>query len=431
MSKQKYRKRTTRSRRKTPSESKGRVLPSKEGEIQLSFQLPQVMAAMHGAVESLAGEAGLLIMKALIDEEVEQRAGPRYEHIDDREAQRWGQEDGYVVFGGRKVAIKRPRLRGTKGGEIELERYRMFQADSKMEEDVTRRVVRGVSTRDYEGAIDHLCEGYGVQKSSVSRHWKAATAEELANLMERPLGDLDLVAIMIHGISFHDYLLVVALGITSEGEKKIIGIWDGATETAEVVMSLIRSLLDRGLSSDEQMFFVIDGSKALKKAIKTIFGDRAEIQRCQIHKERNVLSHLPENRQASVRRELRAAWGLVDFVEAKSELAKIVKRLDDTSPGAAASLREGLDETLTLQRLKVPVKLWKSLRSTNLIEGSFARTTELCKNVKRWSSADMALRWASTMLCYAEKKFRKIFGYKEMPALLKVLGRIDNKQAVA
>ncbi|HID67576.1 MAG TPA: IS256 family transposase, partial [Roseibacterium sp.] len=371
-------------------------MPSKEGEIHLSFQLPQIMAAMHGAVESLAGEAGLLIMKALIDEEVEQRAGPRYEHAEDREAQRWGHEDGYVVFGGRKVAINRPRLRGTKGGEIELERYRMFQADSRMRDDVVRRVVRGVSTRDYEGAIDGICEGYGVQKSSVSRHWKAATTEELAKLMERPLGDLDLVAIMIDGVAFQDYMLIVAIGITSEGEKKILGIWDGATENAEVVTSLLRSLLDRGLSTAVPMLFVIDGSKALKKAIKTIFGDQAKIQRCQIHKERNVLSHLPDNRQARTRRQLRAAWGLLDYEEAKIELKKIAKMLDGISPGAAASLLEGLEETLTLQKLQIPAKLWKSLRSTNLIEGTFARTRELCKNVKRWSSADMALRWAST-----------------------------------
>lgn len=431
MSKQKYRKQTTRSRKKASDAGSGRVVSADNGEIHLSFQMPQVLAAMHGAIESLAGEAGLLIMKALIDEEVEQRAGPRYHHLDGREAQRWGNEEGYVVFGGRKVSIKRPRLRGTEGGEVELERYKMFQSGSRMQEDVTRRVVRGVSTRNYEGAIDGICEGYGVQKSSVSRHWKAATSKELAAMTERPLSDFDFSAIMIDGVSFHDFMLVVALGVTFEGEKMILGIWDGATENGEVVSSLLRSLRDRGLAIEKRTLFVVDGSKALKKAIRAIFGDAAEIQRCQIHKERNVLSHLPENRQPLLRRELRAAWGLTSYQEAKKELEKITKRLDGISPGAAASLREGLDETLTLQRLQIPNELWKSLRSTNLIEGTFARTRELCKNVKRWSSADMALRWASTMLSYAESKFRKVFGYKAMPRMLEKLNRVDNDEAVA
>jgi len=427
----KYRQKTKRSRRKSVTESKSRVISTEGGVIQIALPMPQILAATHGAVEALAGEAGLLVMKALIDEEVEQRAGQRYEHDENREVLRWGHEDGYVVFAGKKVPIKRPRLRKTEGGEVELSRYRMFHGEPRLEEDVTRRILRGVSTRDYEGVIDDICDGYGVQKSSVSRHWKAATAKELTAMMERPLGDLDLAVIMIDGIHFHDYTLVVALGIASDGKKHVLGIWDGATENGAVVTSLLESLVGRGLDAKRNYLFVIDGSKALKKGVVTVFGKNAPIQRCQVHKERNVLAHLPEGHQATIRRALRAAWGMKAYSEAKKALENVAKKLDNLSPGAAASLREALEETLTIHRLEVPVELRDVLRTTNPIENIFARTRELCRNVKRWSSADMALRWGSTMLLYAEQKFRRVNGHRSMPELVKRLENVDKKEDVA
>ena len=429
MSKKKYRKKTGRSRRKSPR-PRGRVVSRSDGEVQLALPIPQLLAATHGAVESLAGEAGLLIMKALIDEEVEQLAGRRHERLADRTATRWGTEDGFVVFDGKKVPLERPRVRSSDGVEIPLDRYRMFQGE-RMESSVSKRVLRGVSTRNYEGVIDDLCDGYGVEKSSVSRHWKAATAKELAALMERPLGDADLVAIMIDGIHFHDHLLVVALGIAVDGKKQVLGIWDGASENSAVVKALLGNLIERGLDAGRNYLFVIDGSKALHKGIREIFGDHAIIQRCQIHKERNVLSHLPEGHQATIRRALKAAWGMREYGEAKKALDKLLGKLDDLSPGAAASLREGLEETLTLHRLNVPHQLRGVLRSTNPIESIFARTRELCRNVKRWSSADMALRWASTMLLYAERKFRRICGHQHMTTFIDLVENIDIKEAVA
>lgn len=430
MSKKKYRKKTSRSRRKART-PQGRVISTEGDEIQLALKAPRLLAAAHGAVEALACETGLLIIKALIDEEVEHLVGRRYEHQERREAVRWGHDEGFVVFGGRKVPMKKPRVRRVEGGEVALQRYGLFQNDARMEKSVSQRIVRGVSTRDYEGVIDDVCDGYGIQKSSVSRRWKAATARELQAMMERPLGDLDLAAIMIDGISFHEFTLVVALGVDSGGKKHVLGIWDGASENGTVVAALLESLVERGLDRDRRYLFVIDGSKALKKGITSVFGKGSLIQRCQIHKERNVLDHLPDGHQSTTRRALRAAWGMASYEEAMKALEKVVRKLESLSPGAAASLREGLEETLTLHRIEVPIPLRRILRSTNPIENIFARTRELARNVKRWQSADMALRWAAAMLLHAEARFRRIFGHQCMPQLIETLNGIDSKEAVA
>ena len=430
VSKKRYRTKTKRSRRKSPSSPRWRAV-SADGELQLALPIPQLLAATHGAVEALAGEAGLLVIKALIDEEVEQLAGRRYKHDPQREGVRWGKDEGFVVFDGNKVPVHRPRVRGADGGEVQLQRYRMFQSKDRSQESVVKHILRGVSTRDYEGVVDDLCDGYGVQKSSVSRHWKAATAKELAALVERPLEDLDLCVLMVDGISFHEFTLVVALGVTSDGRKHVLGIWDGATENGAVVKALLEGLVERGLPIDRNYLFVIDGSKALRKGIVSVFGRSAVIQRCLVHKERNVLSHLPDSRQATIRRALRAAWGMRDHDEAKKALERLASKLDALSPSAAASLREGLEETLTLHRIDAPVELRNFLRTTNPIENIFARTRELCRNVKRWSSADMALRWASTMLLHAERKFRRVIGHRQIPVLVQRLLDLDKEEAVA
>jgi len=425
-----YAKKTKRSKRKEAEAPLGRSVVA-NGELQLSLPIPQLLAAAHGAVEMIAGEAGLLIIKALIDEEVEQVVGGRYEHDDARGASRWGHENGYVVFAGKKVPVRRPRVRGQDGKEVGLKRYSMFQSDARLRGSVVERVVRGVSTRNYSGVIDDLCDGYGIEKSSVSRHWKAATTGELASLMERRIDDLDLAVIMVDGVHFHDFTLVVALGIATDGKKHVLGIWEGATENSAVVTTLFENLIERGLSEARTYLFVIDGSKALRKSIVAVFGKRAVIQRCQIHKERNVLAHLPQAQHGTIRRALHAAWGMRSHADAKKALEQLASKLDDISAGAAASLREGLEETITIHRLNVPAELRKVIRSTNAIENIFSRTRELCKNVKRWTSADMSLRWASTMLLHAEKSFRRVIGYEGMPSLVQALLTMDKVEAVA
>jgi transposase-like protein len=222
---------------------RGKIVSRDEASVQLQLPIAEILAGIPDTVESLAAEAGLLVMKALIDEEVERRVGPRYAHAADRTGVRWGREDGHVVFAGRKVAFQRQRVRDRDGHEVELDRYRLFQANGRMQHAVAPRVLAGVSTRDYCTTIDAVCEGYGVEKSSVSRHWKAASLAELRRLMERPLGELDLVAILIDGIEFHGFLLVVALGIDSGGRKHVLGLWPGATENTEVAKSLLADLV--------------------------------------------------------------------------------------------------------------------------------------------------------------------------------------------
>jgi transposase-like protein len=360
-------------------------------------------------------------MNALIQEEVSQLAGERYRHQADREAFRWGQEEGHVVYGGQKVPVERPRVRSVKGHEIPLQRYAMFQSDGRMQQEVERHMIRRVSTRDYEGCVDAITEGYGVRKSSVSRHWKAATTKDLQEVMERPLGDLDLVAIMIDGIHFHDHLVIVALGFSGNGRKHVLGLWEGATENTGVCKALLADLVDRGLDPSRRYLIVVDGSKALSKAIHATFGADALIQRCQEHKKRNVLANLPREYHASVKRRLRAAWGMTDYAKARKALLQVVRYLEGLSASAAASLQEGLEETLTIHRLKLPEPLRFTFRTTNPIESVFSRGRDLCRNVKRWRNSNMAQRWAGAVLLQAEKKFRRIRGHHVMGALVSAL----------
>ena len=420
----KYRRKTSRSRRNTPRELNGRVTVNggvHGRQVQLMLPIPELLSNTQDALEALVKQAGLLLIKGLLDEEVEQLAGKRYEHQDDRSVVRWGDEEGHIVLGGRKLAIKRPRVREVDGSEIPLARYQLFRAGERMKGAVERCIVRGVSTRNYEGLIDGICDGYGVRRSSVSRHWKAASAKDLERLLHFPLVDLDIPVIMIDGVGFHEHLLVVALGVLADGRKRVLGLWQGATENAQLCKDLLADLVDRGLAVDRRRLFVLDGAKALHKAVKSTFGSNALIQRCTVHKLRNVQSYLPEEYHVGVAQRLHAAWGMKDYREAKKLLQKTVKYLEGISASAAASLEEGLEETLTLHLLDVPDILRKTLRSTNAIESCFSRTRELCKNVKRWRDGAMAERWAGTMLLVAQKSFRRIKGFREMQTLLSAL----------
>jgi transposase-like protein len=380
----------------------------------------------------MAGEVGLRLMKGLIDEEVKQLAGERYAHDSPDQAHRWGKEEGHVVFAGRKVAIERPRLRGKDGKEIPLQRYRAFQGQGRLQEAVQQRIVRRVSTRDYAGVLDDICDGYGIAKSSVSRQWQAASNQQLKKMLERRLDDLELAVMILDGIEFHDYLLVVALGIDSGGSKHVLGLWPGATENAEVCGALLDDLMERGLSASQRMLLVLDGSKALAKAVGQRFGRQAVIQRCQVHKERNILEHLPANYHQVVRLKLRAAWGMSDYAKAKAALREVLSYLRQLNPAAARSLEEAFEETLTVHRLGLPTLLRESLRSTNIIESCFSCTRDLCRNVKRWRSISMAWRWAGTMLLEVEKRFHRVKGYRSMSVLIAALQKdVDTEEAVA
>ncbi len=410
--------------RRNSVESRGKVdrLDQDERSVQLTLPIAEILAGVSDAVERVAGEAGLLVIKALIDEEVEQLAGKRYEHQESRQAQRWGRQESHVVFSGKKVPFKRPRVRSSDGKELHLERMELFQGDGRMQRAAARQVALGVSMRDYEKAVDGVCDGYGIRKSSVSRHWKAISTQKLEELMERPLGDLDLVAILIDGVNFEEHVLAVSVGVSSDGSKHVLGLWQGATENTQIVKELLADMVRRGLDTERRYLFVLDGAKALHKAVTSVFGENAVIQRCQVHKQRNVLAHLPKRYHFQVRSRLRIAWEMTSYPDAKEELKKLLSELKEINDSAARSLEEGFEETLTLHRLGIPPTLRRSLRSTNLIESCFSATRKFCRNVKNWKNGNMVLRWGGTMLQEAEKRFRRVKGYRSMQSVVAAIG---------
>jgi len=380
-----YQHKTNRSRRKMQKLSGNAVtVELADGKVAFQMVLPmsEMLFDVAKAIEQTASQAGLLMMKALIDEEVEQLAGERYSHNRNRQTVRWGNDEGHVIFAGRKVAMEKPRLRSKdRRQEISLSRWNAFAHPYRMQQAVSERILRRVSTRDYEGVLDDLCDGYGIDKSSVSRRWKAASTKRLRQLLERPLDDLPLCVILIDGKEFHDYTLIVALGVDSDGRKHVLGLWPGATENSEVCGQLLDELIERGLSTQQRYLFILDGSKALRKAVKTRFDRQILIQRCRLHKERNIQKYLPKKYHKLLAMKLRMAWGMTDYEQAKKELYKVHDWLASVNQAAAKSLEEGFEETLTINRLGLPEQLRKLFSTTNIIESSFSLTNDLCRNV--------------------------------------------------
>ena len=431
-----YQRKTNRSRRKMQN-LQGQAVTVELADGKAAFQMILPMSEMlfdvAKAIEQTASQAGLLMMKALIDEEVEQLAGSHYEHVPDRKAVRWGKEEGHVIFAGRKVAIDKPRVRSKDGSqEISLNRWNAFAHPYRMQQAVSERILRRVSTRDYAGVLDELCDGYGIDKNSVSRGWKAASAKKLRQLLDRPLGDLRLCVILIDGKEFHDFTLITALGIDIEGSKHLLGLWPGATENSEVCGQLLDELIERGLSTQQRYLFILDGSKALAKGVKVRFGHQILIQRCRLHKERNIQGYLPKKYHKLLAMKLRAAWGMTDYEEAKKELYKVHDWLASINQAAARSLEEGFEETLTVNKLGLSEPLRRRFGNTNIIESCFSLADDLCHNVKRWRDANMAWRWAGTVLLEVEKRFHRIKGYRDLPLLIEKLQEvIDHQEAVA
>jgi len=431
-----YQRKTNRSRRKL-QKLDGQAVTVELADGRAAFQMVLPMSEMlfdvAKAIEQTASQAGLLMMKTLVDEEVEQLAGERYSHRPSRQALRWGNDQGHVIFAGRKVAIEKPRVRSKDGSqEICLSRWNAFAHPYRMQESVSERILRRVSTRDYAGVLDDLCDGYGIDKSSVSRQWKLASSKRLRQLLERPLHELELCVILIDGKEFHDFTLITALGVDAKGRKHILGLWSGATENSEVCGQLLDELIERGLSRRQRYLFILDGSKALAKAVKDRFGRQVLIQRCRLHKERNIQKYLPKKYHKLLAMKLRAAWGMTDYQEAKKELYKVHDWLASINQAAARSLDEGFEETLTVNRLGLSEQLRRLLSSTNIIESCFSLADDLCHNVKRWRDANMAWRWAGTVLLEAEKRFHRIKGYRDLPLLIKALQElVDHQEAVA
>ena len=386
--------------------------------IQMILPLAGIVAMMQQGVGNLMREAGLLLMMSVMDEEVRQLAGERSVPDADRQASRWGKERGYCVVDGQKVPIQRTRVRDKANREVRLGSYEMFQRNGPLESAVWEKMMRGLSTRNYGPVVKDFANAYGVGKSAVSEHFIESSKEKLKALMERPLTDLKLCAVLIDGTPFRGRQMIVALGIGNDGAKTVLGLREGATENTAVISELLSELVERGLDFSTPRLYVLDGGKALAAAVKKHAGEAAFIQRCQVHKKRNVLDHLPEEYQADVKRKLQNAYSMVEYADAKRALDRLHRELMDINPSAARSLEEGMEETLTVHRLRVPQQLRRTLSSTNVIESAFSIVETVCRNVKRWRDGDHIERWVASGLLVAERQFRKVIGYREIPTFL-------------
>ncbi|OIQ59592.1 transposase, mutator family [Moorella thermoacetica] len=387
--------------------------------VQISISSEVIGAAQEGLM-ALASATGLLVFQEIMEAEVTAICGPKGKHNPERKAVRHGTEEGSVIMGGRKVAVERPRCRTVTGQEVHLETYTMFQQEDMLAAAVLERMLYGLSTRKYTHGlepIDSNIETTGVSKSSVSRRFINGTRKALAELLQRRLDEEHFLVLLIDGVVVARHTVVTAIGIDTDGKKHILGLWEGATENKAVCQALLADLVERGLEVKEGILVVIDGSKALAAAVKDAFGNQAFIQRCRVHKKRNVLEHLPEAEQPWVTRKMDAAWREEDPEQALKSLKALAGQLEKNYPGAAASLREGMEETLTVNRLGLPEKLAKSLNSTNIIESANDRVRTYCRNVKRWKNGEQILRWMAASYLEAEKGFHRINGYRELPIL--------------
>jgi len=384
--------------------------------------LGELVSSAKEGLLALSVGVGLGVLTELLEEEVDEVVGPKGKHNPERSALRHGHESGEVTLGGRRVQAARPRVRSADGEkELPLATYRHFADRDPLSRVVLEQMLAGVSTRRFERTREPVgseleAAARSTSHSAVSREFVARTRENLIGLMSRRLDDVRLAVLMLDGIELKSRCCVVALGITTDGVKVPLGLWDGSTENATVARELLSNLVARGLDTGQGVLCVIDGAKALRKAIDEVLG-AVPVQRCVRHKERNVLEHLPERDRPAVKRRLRHAWALDDHERALAELRSLASELERSHPGAAASLREGMAETLTVARLGIKGSLKRTLQSTNPCESMIEIVRRTSRNVKRWQSGDMCLRWTAAGMLEAERQFRKIIGYRDLARL--------------
>jgi putative transposase len=397
---------------------------------RLDGHLARFAEHMREGLLAASTAVGLDVMAELMAAEVTDLAGPKGKHNPARVAKRHGGQDGTVTLGGRRVPVRRPRVRtvGDHEYELSLESYETFTSADLLADGVVARMLGGLSTRGYPVGLEPVGSrveqtAVGTSRSAVSRRFVTATAERLEQLLHRPLGEQRWLVVFLDGFGMGEHLLVGALGVTADGTKVPLGVVEGTTENTAVCTRLVTGLRDRGLDADRGVLFVLDGGKALGAAVRAVFGAKALVQRCRRHKERNVTDHLPEAERPLVQRRLRSAWANPDPDQAQHELEALARGLARQRPGAAASLREGLAETLTVNRLGVGGKLLQTLESTNPVESMIEIVRDHAGRVKRWSSGEMALRWAAAGMLAAEAQFRRVKGYQELPQLAGALER--------
>ncbi len=411
----------------TYQKDRRRAQPDRQpGEIAVP---EQVIVSMAGIAESakegllaLAVGTGLQVMAAMFAEDAAVLCGPEGRHNPGRAGYRHGAGAGSVTLGGRRVPVTRPRVRAADGsGELRLPSYDLFSSTEILGQMALEKMLAGLSSRRYTAGLEPAGQAVeeaaaATSKSAVSRRFVAATETALAELMARRLEDLDLVAFMVDGVHFGEHTCVVALGIGIDGTKHPLAVEEGSTENATLVTGLITGLRERGLDVTKPILAVLDGAKALSRAVKDVF-DKPLIHRCQQHKIRNVRDRLPEKMRTVAERRMRAAYHAESALKAESLLTELAAELDKTHPGAAASLREGMAETLTILRLGVPPALARTLHSTNPIESMIEICREHSKNVKRWRDGTMALRWCAAGMLEAGHQFRRVNGHLHLPKL--------------
>lgn len=390
------------------------------GNIQLILPLADIAERLRSGVDHMLFEAELQLLQLIMEDEVGWLSGARYQRRDSRSVERWGMARGSVIVHGQRVPIQRPRIRVGNRDE-KLGSYELFRREEEMQRKVWSRVMRGLTMRGYGPAMRERERAFGLSKSSISDRFVLASADQIDKLLKRDLSKLNLCVLMVDGVEYDSEHFVVALGIDQAGAKTILGFHQGATENQQICDQLLDELASRGLNLKQNFMAVLDGGRALRASIKKHYGESVVVQRCQLHKRRNIAEHFADDQQRYWDRKLANAYDLRAFSEARRALNQIHRELMDVNPSAARSLDEGLDETLTIHRIGVPVELRRVLRTTNPIESAFSRVRTVCQNVKRWRAGNQRERWIGSGLIFVEQNFRRVVGYKAMPQLAAIL----------
>jgi putative transposase len=389
----------------------------------------ELQVLIQQGLHALVVKVGLDGVRRMLEQERTALCGPRYQHRRDRGARRGGHVKSSLPYGGRRISVLRPRVVNLEGQQVPLALWDELASSDAMSERAYEQMVVGVASRKFARSLEPLpqeMQERGTSRSSVSRLFVAATVKRLERLMSRDLSGLDIVAVYIDGLHFREHVVLVALGLDVEGQKHILGIREGATENEIACTGLLGDLVVRGLRPDRTRLFVIDGAKGLRRSVTNVFGDRALVQRCQFHKVRNVVGHLPDSMLPSVRATMRQAYKCEDWQKATRMLQNLARRLQDQWPSAAASVREGLEETLTVSRLKLPRTLERSLSTTNPLESVNRQLRRIGQRAARWRTGTMILRWVTAGVLEAESGFRRIKGAKYMATLVQ---RLRDKDA--
>lgn len=396
---------------------------------QILLPIVNLIESASQEVASVMHQIQMQTLETILVLSAEQIAGARTPGRPSGEIRWYGSQPGKLKLADREVKVKRPRLRHKTEGEVKIPAYERLREDRGLQQHMLGALMRGVSTREYDEVLPAMAETVGVSRSSVSRQAIEASVEQLKSLRERRWDTIEILVIYIDGQRFGSHMVLSAVGVCREGRKHILNIEPGATENAAAVKRLLTHLRDQGLATDRKYLFVIDGAKALRAGIEEVFGIDQPVQRCRNHKLRNVLDELPDEQKQQTLNLMRAAWKCATPEEGEKRLEQLARFLERDHESAARSLREGMKEMFTLQRLKLPPSLYKCLATTNVIESPQSGVARRTGNVTRWRDQDMVERWVASAWLLTEKHFRKIDGHRDLWALATILGRVQSRSS--